>query len=113
MKLAGAGELSRESNVVELGPRRAHTADLSTVLSEARQGFELQAKALHQIAERLGAEYERALGLLFESRGRVVVCGIGKSGLIGRKLVATFVSTGTPSVFLHPAEALHGRNEFR
>ncbi len=52
--------------------------------------------------------FERAVELLFACKGRVVVTGMGKSGLIGRKIAATFSSTGTPSVFLHPAEALHG-----
>ena len=57
---------------------------------------------------RLDAGFERAVDVLFACKGRVVVTGMGKSGLIGRKIAATFSSTGTPSVFLHPAEALHG-----
>ena len=57
---------------------------------------------------RLDATFERAVEILFQCKGRVVVTGMGKSGLIGRKIAATFSSTGTPSVFLHPAEALHG-----
>ena len=58
--------------------------------------------------ERLDAGFERAVDVLFGCKGRVVVTGMGKSGLIGRKIAATLSSTGTPSVFLHPAEALHG-----
>src|SRR6202163_3909690 len=58
--------------------------------------------------QRLDARFEQAVELLLECKGRVVVTGMGKSGLIGRKIAATFSSTGTPSAFLHPAEALHG-----
>src|SRR5207237_4459265 len=54
------------------------------------------------------ATFEKAVGVLFACKGRVVVTGMGKSGLIGRKISATLSSTGTPSFFLHPAEALHG-----
>ena len=56
----------------------------------------------------MAADFERALGLILDCTGRVVVTGIGKSGLIGRKIAATFASTGTPALYLHPAEALHG-----
>src|SRR5437764_14876280 len=57
---------------------------------------------------RLNATFEKAVEILFACKGRVVVSGMGKSGLIGRKISATLSSTGTPSFFLHPAEALHG-----
>ena len=57
---------------------------------------------------RLDASFERAVELLFRCKGRVVVTGMGKSGLVGRKISATLSSTGTPSFFLHPADALHG-----
>ena len=108
---------SGTSNVVEMAGfealrRRQHSSEhfsrYGELVREARSGFELQAKALAQLADRIDADYERALDILRECRGRVVLCGIGKSGLVGRKLAATFASTGTPSLFLHPAEALHG-----
>lgn len=67
-----------------------------------------QAAALEGLARTLGADFDRAVELLLACRGRVVVCGMGKSGLVGRKMAATFASTGTPSFFLHPGEALHG-----
>lgn len=67
-----------------------------------------QSKALRALAERLGAAFERAVELILHCRGRTVVCGMGKSGLVGRKIAATLASTGTPSFFLHPAEAFHG-----
>jgi len=72
----------------------------------------IEAEALRRLADRIAgpmaADFERALELILECSGRVVVTGIGKSGLIGRKLAATFASTGTPALYLHPAEALHG-----
>ncbi len=72
----------------------------------------IEAEALHRLADRIAgpmaAEFARALELILACAGRVVVTGMGKSGLIGRKLAATFASTGTPALYLHPAEALHG-----
>jgi arabinose-5-phosphate isomerase len=68
----------------------------------------IEAEAIRGVLERLDARFEQAVELLFQCKGRVVVTGMGKSGLIGRKIAATFASTGTPSLFLHPAEALHG-----
>jgi arabinose-5-phosphate isomerase len=77
-------------------------------LSTARRVLQIEAQAIQDVLARLDAQFEKAVDLLFACKGRVVVCGIGKSGLIGRKISATFSSTGTPSFFLHPAEALHG-----
>jgi arabinose-5-phosphate isomerase len=77
-------------------------------LDTARRVLRIEAEALTEVAQRLDAGFERAVELLFTCKGRVVVIGMGKSGLIGRKIAATFSSTGTPSVFLHPAEAVHG-----
>jgi arabinose-5-phosphate isomerase len=74
----------------------------------ARQVFEIEALAILALRDRLGAAFERALELMLACRGRVVVTGLGKSGLIGQKISATLASTGTPSLFLHPVEALHG-----
>ena len=68
-----------------------------------------EAEAVSRLAERLDREeFERAVSLILNCKGRVVVTGIGKSGAIGRKIAATFASTGTPSLFLHPAEGVHG-----
>lgn len=77
-------------------------------LETAKRVLRIEAQAIEGLLDRLDARFERALDLLFQCQGRVVVSGIGKSGLIGRKIAATFTSTGTPSLFLHPAEALHG-----
>jgi arabinose-5-phosphate isomerase len=72
----------------------------------------IEAEALRALADRLagpmGMEFNRALDLLFECRGRVVVTGMGKSGLIARKIAATLSSTGSPALYLHPVDALHG-----
>jgi len=77
-------------------------------LDSARRVLRIEAEALTELLRRLDASFERAVDLLLACKGRVVVIGMGKSGLIGRKIAATFSSTGTPSVFLHPAEAVHG-----
>ena len=77
-------------------------------LETARRVLRIEAEALKDLQERLDAGFERAVDVLFACKGRVVVTGMGKSGLVGKKIAATLSSTGTPSVFLHPAEALHG-----
>jgi arabinose-5-phosphate isomerase len=77
-------------------------------LETAKRVLRIEAQALQEMLERLDASFERAVQLLATCQGRVVVTGMGKSGLIGRKISATLSSTGTPSFFLHPADALHG-----
>jgi len=78
------------------------------VLSLARTTFEIEAGAVLDLAARIGDEFVQAVGLMMACPGRVVVMGIGKSGHIGRKIAATLASTGTPAMFVHPAEASHG-----
>ena len=77
-------------------------------LDTARRVLQIEAQAIQDVLARLDGNFVHAVDVLFACKGRVVVSGIGKSGLIGRKISATFSSTGTPSFFLHPAEALHG-----
>lgn len=77
-------------------------------LETARKVLEIEAKAVGELLERLDERFVRAVDILYACKGRVVVTGMGKSGIIGRKISATLSSTGTPSFFLHPAEALHG-----
>jgi arabinose-5-phosphate isomerase len=77
-------------------------------LELARKVLEIEARAVAALADRLDADFNRAVETLISCAGRVVVAGMGKSGLIGQKISATLSSTGTPSFFLHPAEALHG-----
>jgi arabinose-5-phosphate isomerase len=79
-----------------------------TDLSLARKVLETEAAAILALVERLDERFERAVQLLRECRGHVVLTGMGKSGLICRKIAATLTSTGTPAIFLHPAEAIHG-----
>src|SRR6266849_3797219 len=76
--------------------------------SIARQVLEIEAQAIRDLLPRIDADFERAVETLFACTGRVVVSGMGKSGLIGQKISATLSSTGTPSLCLHPAEATHG-----
>jgi arabinose-5-phosphate isomerase len=77
-------------------------------LETARRVLAIEAQALQELSGRLDASFDQAVELLFACRGRVIVTGMGKSGLVGRKISATLSSTGTPSFFLHPADALHG-----
>jgi arabinose-5-phosphate isomerase len=74
----------------------------------ARIALTAQAEAVNTLAGRIGNEFQHAVEVILACSGRVVVCGMGKSGLIGKKFAATFASTGTPSFFLHPGEAFHG-----
>lgn len=74
----------------------------------AREVLAAEAAAISGLQERIGPEFEKAVEMLATCKGRLVVTGMGKSGLICRKLAATFSSTGLPSLFLHPAEAIHG-----
>ena len=80
----------------------------SPTLALARRVLRIEAAAISALAERLGSEFERAVELILQRRGRVIVTGIGKSGHIARKLAATLASTGTPAYFVHAAEAAHG-----
>ncbi|MGC1290617.1 MAG: KpsF/GutQ family sugar-phosphate isomerase [Candidatus Acidiferrales bacterium] len=77
-------------------------------IAAARRVLRIEANAIAELIDRLDEQFERAVEMIFACNGRVVVTGLGKSGLIGRKISATLASTGTPSVFLHAAEALHG-----
>jgi arabinose-5-phosphate isomerase len=77
-------------------------------LAAARSAMEIEAASIHAAAARLDGEFPRAVELILAHPGKVIVTGIGKSGHIARKMVATFCSTGTAAVFLHPAEAVHG-----
>lgn len=77
-------------------------------VQEARTVLTLEAQAIVAVADRLSAEFEEAIKLLFECSGKVIVTGMGKSGHIASKIAATFASTGTPAFFVHPAELRHG-----
>jgi arabinose-5-phosphate isomerase len=77
-------------------------------VSVGKNVFELQAEALRATAERLNGEFDQAVDMVLSTPGRVIVSGMGKSGIIGNKIAATLASTGTPSFSVHPAEAYHG-----
>ncbi len=78
------------------------------IIEEAKKVIRIEAEALSQLADSIDGEFESAISLILRSKGRVVVTGMGKSGLIGQKIASTMASTGTPAFFLHPAEAIHG-----
>ena len=82
--------------------------DAARALALAAQTLDIEAAALAGIKARLSSAFTRAMGLVLGSRGRVVVMGMGKSGHVGRKIASTLASTGTPALFVHPAEASHG-----
>ena len=74
----------------------------------ARRVLRIESQAIAQLIDRVGEEFDQAVEMILTCRGRVVVSGMGKPGLIGQKISATLASTGTPSLWLHPAEAIHG-----
>ncbi|MBI3622313.1 MAG: hypothetical protein HY208_09025, partial [Nitrospirae bacterium] len=92
------------------GPKRPKTVPGNTtpgrpdLLRLARRVLEQEAHAIQSLVPRLNDQFLKAIDLLFKCRGRVVVTGMGKSGIIGRKIASTLASTGTPALFLHPAE---------
>lgn len=79
-----------------------------TALDLARNVVATEIAALECMSSRLGSSFEKAVSIIQEARGRVVILGMGKSGIIGKKIAATMASTGTPSFFVHPGEAFHG-----
>ena len=81
---------------------------LADATSEARRLLKEEAAAVLNLADRIGDDFVMALEILMNTRGMVFISGLGKSGLIGRKIAATFSSTGTPAYFVHPVESLHG-----
>lgn len=86
----------------------ASERSVATLLEQAQEIFRSQADVIAELADRIGPSFNGALNTILQSKGHVVVTGVGKSGLIGQKISATLSSTGTASFFLHPTEALHG-----
>jgi arabinose-5-phosphate isomerase len=80
----------------------------SSILETARRVLKIEAEAITSLLDRLDNNFERVVEALLDCRGRVVVTGMGKSGIVCKKIAATLASTGTPALFLHPAEAIHG-----
>jgi arabinose-5-phosphate isomerase len=78
------------------------------IVEIGKKVLEIEAKAIQTAILKIDKEFEKAVNILFNTKGRIVITGMGKSGIVGKKISATLTSTGTPSVFLHPSEALHG-----
>jgi len=81
---------------------------MKKIIDIAKKVFGVEAAAIQSLNNRIEETFVQAVQILYQSKGRIIVSGMGKSGLIGKKIAATFASTGTPSFFLHPSEALHG-----
>src|SRR5215213_3118487 len=84
------------------------TAPRDSVLEFGRSVLHDEARALDALADSLGEPFEQAVRLVLDAKGKLIVSGLGKSGHVGRKIAATFASTGTTATFLHLAEAIHG-----
>ena len=97
----------RETRVCADGVERREF-DAQRAVALAHRTFDIEARALAGLKARLGEDFARAVRAMLACRGRVVVMGMGKSGHVGRKIAATFASTGTPALFVHPGEASHG-----
>jgi arabinose-5-phosphate isomerase len=83
-------------------------ADNDPVLAAGRRVLRMEAESLRVLEERLDESFVDAVRMILASQGRVIVSGVGKSGIVARKIAATLTSTGTPAIFLHPVEGLHG-----
>lgn len=77
-------------------------------ITTAKEVIRMEADAVASLESRIGADFQKAIDVLFACAGRIIVTGMGKSGIIARKIVATMNSTGTPAIFLHPSDAVHG-----
>ena len=82
--------------------------DFSLLIQTAKKTLEIEADALLEAKERIDSSFVEAAKIIFDTKGKLIITGVGKSGLVGSKIAATLASTGTPSFFLHPTEALHG-----
>ncbi len=78
------------------------------ILRKAREVLQIEAEGILGLIDKLDEDFAKAVEIILKAEGRVIVTGVGKSGIIGRKIVATLNSTGTPALFLHPVEAMHG-----
>ncbi|TLY25112.1 MAG: KpsF/GutQ family sugar-phosphate isomerase [Nitrospirae bacterium] len=98
----------RTSKVIKPRDAQAASPNGGTSLDVGRRVLDIEARAVQALVQRLDGGFSEAVDLLYQCKGKAVVSGMGKSGLIGQKIAATMASTGTPSFFLHPAEGLHG-----
>lgn len=79
-----------------------------TILKRAKEVFSVEIDGLYRVLDCLDSQFETAIGAILKTKGRTIICGMGKSGIVGKKIAASFASTGTPSFFMHPGEAFHG-----
>ena len=84
------------------------TMTLSTIIEKAQEVLDIEANSILRLKNSIDINFEKAIDILYNCKGRVIVTGMGKSGIIGKKIAATMSSTGTPAYFLHPAESTHG-----
>ncbi|MBE9547696.1 MAG: KpsF/GutQ family sugar-phosphate isomerase [Proteobacteria bacterium] len=77
-------------------------------IEQAREVLKIEAESILNLVDKIDGNFSEAVEIIYRSKGRVIVTGIGKSGIIGKKIVATMTSTGTPAIFLHPVEGMHG-----
>ena len=77
-------------------------------IKQAQEVLKIEAESILTLVDKVDENFSRAIDMIYKSKGRVIITGIGKSGLVGKKIVATLTSTGTPALFLHPVEGLHG-----
>jgi arabinose-5-phosphate isomerase len=99
---------SKSAKLSSKGASRSSDRGEGDSLAEGRRVLKIEARAVQTLVDRLDAQFARAVDLLLRCKGKVVVSGMGKSGLVGQKIAATMASTGTPAFFLHPAEGIHG-----
>ena len=97
--------MNRNTTPDLLTPTRA---DSARIAEWGREVLEAEGRAILSLKERIGKEFERAIHLLLEVQGQVLTSGVGKSGLVAKKIAATLTSTGTPATFVHPVDAIHG-----
>ncbi|HHX8443455.1 TPA: KpsF/GutQ family sugar-phosphate isomerase [Vibrio diabolicus] len=81
---------------------------MNSILTRAKDVLQTEILGLQHVSSQLGSSFEDAISTILQTQGRIIICGMGKSGIIGKKIAASFASTGTPSFFMHPGEAFHG-----
>ena len=104
---ADLGDLEDEAHRKGVPPGMAEMSEIN-ILEIARKVLRTEAGAIKGLIERLNSGFQDAVDIIYASKGKVIVTGMGKSGLIGKKIASTLASTGTPAFFMHPAEASHG-----
>ncbi len=101
-------QTNRSNGPLALDTQRAPNASREETLAIGRRVVRIEAAAVQALEAKIDDAFVRAVDMIYQCRGRVIITGIGKSGIIGKKIAATFSSTGTPAIFLHSAEGLHG-----